>query len=777
MNELKKTKIQTAGKKSVKMKCWETFQCNETGCPAYKSGDLKCWLFSGTHCHKNIQGKFIEKMEMCSDCDVYRANMDYNAMHQTCKIINKQFKEFAKLVKERDKELENTGLELALSISEVLEALKRISAGDPTVRIPETSTIELIRRLKQMINVTAENIGEIVDQSHEFAMGLAEHFDVLHRVTEGDLTARISQSSPVELIEALKEVSNRMIASVDKEITECKKAEHELKESEMRFKDISYSMADWIWEVDEHGVYTFCSEKVKNILGYSQDEVIGKNPFDFMPADEVEKIQVFFSETVKNKSAIINLENWNIRKDGKKICLLTNGVPIIDEQGKLKGYRGVDKDITGIKEAEAEHIKFEVALQESEEKFRTISTSARDAIIMIDDKGKVSFWNKAAETIFGYSALEIAGEKIHSFLVPLRYRETSEKGLHEFGLTGQGPVIGKTLEYTALRKDGTELPVSLSVSAVKVKDNWNAIGIVRDITERKKVEAALRESEKRYRDLFENTTDLIQIIAPDGRFLFVNAAWMVSLGYFEEDILRLTLWDIIHPDNLLHCRESFQQVLSGRNMQNIEVTFVAKNGKFIFLEGNINCFFRNSEPEYIRCIFHDITDRKRMEEDLRTTSLHDELTGLYNRRGFIALAEQQLKIADRMKRGISLLFADLDGMKFINDTFGHQEGDRALIDTTNILKDTFRGSDILARVGGDEFVVLALETNDTYCNLLADRLKTNFDAFNKKEGRGYTLTLSVGIAHYDPENPCSIDDILKRADNLMYNMKKKKRRE
>jgi diguanylate cyclase (GGDEF)-like protein/PAS domain S-box-containing protein len=641
MKELKKTKIQPAGKTSVKMKCWQTFQCNETACPAYKSEDINCWLYSGTHCHNNIQGKFIEKMEMCGDCLVYKANMDSHTMHRTCKIINKQFKDFGKIVKKRDKELENIGLELALSISEILEALKKISSGDPTVRIRETSSIELIARLKQMINTTAENIGEIVNQSHEFAMGLAEHFDVLHRVTEGDLNARISGSSPVELIETLKEVSNKMIASVDKEITERKKVEQKLKESE--------------------------------------------------------------------------------------------------------------------------------------EKFRTISTSARDAIIMIDDKGKILFWNKAAETIFGYSAREIVGEKIHSFLVPLRYREASEEGLHGFGLTGQGPVVGKTLEHVALRKDGTEFSVSLSVSAVKVRDNWNAIGIVRDITERKKVEHALRESEKRYRDLFENTTDLIQIIAPDGRFLFVNAAWMVSLGYFEEDILRLTIWDIIHPDNLLQCKEKFQQVLSGKNMQNIEVTFVAKNGKFIFVEGNINCFFRNSEPEYIRCIFHDITERKRMEEDLRTMSLRDELTGLYNRRGFITLAEQQLKVADRMKRGLSLLFADLDRMKFINDTFGHQEGDRALIDTTNTLKNTFRGSDILARVGGDEFVVLALETNDVYCDLLADRLKANFDAFNEKSGHGYMLTLSVGIAHYDPENPCSIDDLLKRADTLMYKKKKNKR--
>ena len=274
MKELEKTKIKPAGKKSVKMKCWETFQCNETACPAYKSGDLNCWLFSGTHCHKNIQGKFIEKMEMCSDCLVYRTNMDYHAMHQTCNIINKQFKEFAKLVKERDRELENTGLELALSISEVLEALKKISAGDPDVRIPETSTIELITRLKQMINVTAENIGEIVGQSHEFAMGLAEHFDVLHRVTEGDLNARISGSSPVELIEALKEVFNKMIASVDKETTERKKVEQALRESEKRYRDLFENTTDLIQIIAPDGRFLFVNAAWMVSLGYFEEDIL-----------------------------------------------------------------------------------------------------------------------------------------------------------------------------------------------------------------------------------------------------------------------------------------------------------------------------------------------------------------------------------------------------------------------------------------------------------------------------------------------------------------------
>ncbi len=131
-----------------------------------------------------------------------------------------------------------------------------------------------------------------------------------------------------------------------------KLAEDALRESEKRFKDISFSMADWIWEVDEKGVYTYCSDKVQNVLGYSVDEIIGKTPFDFMDHEEAEKIKNIFKQILEQKKPIKDLENWNINKDDRKICLLTNGIPILDENGNITGYRGVDKDITERKKAE-----------------------------------------------------------------------------------------------------------------------------------------------------------------------------------------------------------------------------------------------------------------------------------------------------------------------------------------------------------------------------------------------------------------------------------------
>jgi len=132
--------------------------------------------------------------------------------------------------------LEQTSMELAIGLSEVFEALKKISSGDPEVRIPEESEVELIAHLKHMVNMTAANIGEIVDQSHEFAMVLAEHFEVFHRVIKGNMNARIGGKSKVELLEALKQVSNKMIESIDREISERKKTEEALRESERRLR-------------------------------------------------------------------------------------------------------------------------------------------------------------------------------------------------------------------------------------------------------------------------------------------------------------------------------------------------------------------------------------------------------------------------------------------------------------------------------------------------------------------------------------------------------------
>ena len=138
-----------------------------------------------------------------------------------------------------------------------------------------------------------------------------------------------------------------------------------------------------------------------------------------------------------------------------------------------------------------------------------------------------------------------------------------------------------------------------------------------DIIERKRAEEALRESEEQYRDLLENANDLIQSVTPDGHFLYVNKAWRKALGYSEEEIANLELWDIVHPDSILHCREVFQKTMSGKTVNGIEAVFVVKDGKSIAVEGNANCRFEGGKPVATRGIFRGITERKRAEETIR----------------------------------------------------------------------------------------------------------------------------------------------------------------
>ena len=161
------------------------------------------------------------------------------------------------------------------------------------------------------------------------------------------------------------------------------------------------------------------------------------------------------------------------------------------------------------------------------------------------------------------------------------------------------------------------------------------------------------------------------------------------------------------------------------------------------------------------------------EETLLALSLTDELTGLYNRRRFFVLTEQYLKVAIRTRKRSLLLYIDMDDLKWINDQCGHNEGDQALIHLSQILKKTFRESDIIARIGGDEFVVL-LESDVENDELLITRLYENIKDCNAKGSQSYKLSISVGAAPFDPENPISIDELLSKADALMYAQKRKR---
>jgi diguanylate cyclase (GGDEF)-like protein len=185
---------------------------------------------------------------------------------------------------------------------------------------------------------------------------------------------------------------------------------------------------------------------------------------------------------------------------------------------------------------------------------------------------------------------------------------------------------------------------------------------------------------------------------------------------------------------------------------------------------------RDADNQPVHFIFQiqDITERKHAEAALQSLSLVDELTGLYNRRGFVAVTEQHLASIRRNHKVPVVLYADLDGLKRINDTLGHIEGDRALVKTAEILKDTFRTSDILARLGGDEFVVLAGIGKDESSDSLTERLQDKFMEHNSRTGLPYDLSISVGVVHFDPDTS-SIEEVTARADSIMYEDKRRKK--
>ncbi len=267
--------------------------------------------------------------------------------------------------------------------------------------------------------------------------------------------------------------------------------------------------------------------------------------------------------------------------------------------------------------------------------------------------------------------------------------------------------------------------------------------------------------------------DAIVALNAHHRVVEWNSGAEKLFGYSQGEVIGRSINDLIIKPDVFEESVGFSQIaMGGGEVPPVETARYRRDGSSVDVILAASPILVGDEVIGTVVVYTDITERKRMEDALRTMSLVDELTGLYNRRGFFNLAEQQLKVSDRTKRRMMLLFADFDGLKRINDAFGHPEGDRALIEVADDLKETFRESDIVARIGGDEFVVLAIETDGVGTEILVTRLWKNLEARNARGGHCYKLSLSMGIARYDPEHPCSIDELLTQADRAMYEQKR-----
>ncbi len=290
----------------------------------------------------------------------------------------------------------------------------------------------------------------------------------------------------------------------------------------------------------------------------------------------------------------------------------------------------------------------------------------------------------------------------------------------------------------------------------------------------------LERTKRRYQSIFENAPIAIFIIDPETeKIKEVNPAGVELTGYEVKELIDTPFWKIYLRDKD-EVSEIIENVKRKGSFKIDKRVIFTKDNRRKYVE-TIFSYHPYTDFPFVQVIAQDITQRVMMEERLRELSLSDELTGLRNRRAFYIFVEQQIRTIGHIIRGGSggmlLFFIDIDNFKWINDTFGHEEGDRVLVDLATILKSCFRKSDVIARIGGDEFAVLALGAMKESKDIIIRRLRERIKEFNEKVGRPYKLSISIGVSYYDPYNPCSVEELMRSADKSMYMDKEKRKKE
>lgn len=407
----------------------------------------------------------------------------------------------------------------------------------------------------------------------------------------------------------------------------------------------------------------------------------------------------------------------------------------------------------------------------SEARYQALVQSSNDAIVTADSVGNIVGWNRYAQIVFGYTEVEVIGQPL-TLLMPTRYRERHLAGMGRVLSGGEPRIIGKTVEVDGLRKDQSEFPMELSLAEWEVAEGRFVTGTIRDITASKAAERELRIAAI----AFESQEGMV-ITDANQVILRVNWAFTQITGYTAEEAIGQTSNLLKSDRHDAAFYAAMWQSLEDTGTWRGEIWNRRKDGEIYPELLSITAVFdEHGKATHYVAAFSDITLRKQAEAKIELLAFYDPLTGLPNRRLLLDRLQQALAGSARSSRQGALLFIDLDNFKTINDTFGHDSGDLLLKQVAQRLVACVRECDTVARMGGDEFVVMLEdlsenpETAATQTQTVGEKILASFIQPNELAGPGHHSTPSIGVTLFG-DNRNSIDELLKQADLAMYQAK------
>lgn len=535
------------------------------------------------------------------------------------------------------------------------------------------------------------------------------------------------------------------------------------RESEARFRSLIQNASDIVMVVDGEGAVRYISPAVERVLGYKPEEVIGNDAFEVVHPEDEARVRRSVAGAAYGSVPTMDLRLRHA--DGTWRHVESISTNLISDPA-VRGVVINSRDIT-------ERKRWENALREAENRYRTLVENI-PAIAYIQEPSETSttvYISPQVEKILGYAPEECTSDPDH--WVKTLHPEDKARVLAEDARTNE---TGEPFreEYRQIAKDGSA--VWLRDEAVMVRDEegrslyWQGVQI--DITKRKESEAALRESEGRFRSLIRNASDVITVLDKDGVILYESPAIERVLGYRTEDLLGKSVFDFVHPGDRKRVRKEALTMLEGvKPSRPLQYRFRHKDGSWRFLESVASNLLEDPGVRGAVVNTRDITDRKNLEERLEYLAFHDPLTGLANRSLMVDRLRQALARLDRRGGTVAVAFLDLDNFKVINDSLGHDAGDRLLTAVAGKLKECVRPEDTVARLGGDEFVLLLEGTEDLgAAHRAARRLNERLAEPFYLGGREFFVNGSIGLAvtRETSEDP---EELLRRADLALYKAK------